>query len=516
MCPTLQTTLPRVHAATRCRSLLTRLAVLGCMAMPAYAAIDTGLDVVLVIDTSASMRSVENNAAGTALAKHIIASLGTQDRVSIVSFSSGSDKVLDLTNNRNRAQQALQGLTSRGLYSNLPDALETAGELLQTQHHVLHQPVIILISDGNIDLHDPRANFEGTQRLINNIIPKLHKRGVRVYAISSDDDANNTLLRLIAEDTGGDLYLVAGGQGQRIVNRMIENVRNSTDASRREYTFTLAPGTAESTVIISPNGGDVFLISPHNDIIARGDSRPNLHWKNLQDHVLVLLEKPQAGLWRIVSRQTRNVAFFNDLAIKSEINDGTAATAGTELKVAAWVEDRGVTFTGREFIRPASIEVDITMPDGTSARLPLNDLGEFGDTQPNDAIFGGTVTLTHPGTHRFKFSAGNLFFFETAETPLDVTPSPYAQEAAERYAANLVAQEQTAARLKAEERARRSLLTKAAIAVILFAGLSGWYWKRKRRGALRPDILDDNALNDGMAAPLVDKADSSDVRAAIP
>jgi len=118
-----------------------------------------GHDVVLVIDTSASMRSTDvlpsRFAAAKRAAQRTVEALGARDRMMIVAAGGGTRPLTTFTNDKRQLREALDALQVTDTRADLRDAIELAAGRRKTGT----PPEIVIYSDGAVPPVQLPADF---------------------------------------------------------------------------------------------------------------------------------------------------------------------------------------------------------------------------------------------------------------------------------------------------------------------------------------------------------------------
>lgn len=161
------------------------------------------VDLVLVMDISGSMQGNKINSARTSLIQFVNL-LDDRDRLQIILF--GSD-VLNLTPlselgpKRADVLMRIAGVTERGK-TRLYDAIYQAYEDLEANGNLKHIQAIVVLSDGD----DTSSVYSWGQLMDRIQMADEGGNAVKVFTIAFGADANKSILRQIAEATGGRLY----------------------------------------------------------------------------------------------------------------------------------------------------------------------------------------------------------------------------------------------------------------------------------------------------------------------
>jgi Mg-chelatase subunit ChlD len=167
-------------------------------------------DIVLLIDTSDSMAGDKLAAARSAAATFVgYLDLG-RDQAAVVGFNRQPVVASQLSGDRSRLVQAIQGLAStRGTYIDL--ALQAAAqELVSPRHIVANRRVIVLLSDGA--QNGPAAD-------VLRAAADAKAIGAIIYAIGLGTDADRTLLADVADP--GRYYFAPTSDQLAVIYRQI-------------------------------------------------------------------------------------------------------------------------------------------------------------------------------------------------------------------------------------------------------------------------------------------------------
>ncbi|MGM0517814.1 MAG: VWA domain-containing protein, partial [Pseudomonadota bacterium] len=149
--------------------------------------------------------------------------------------------------------------------TDIPAALEHA----DTGWHADGERHVILVSDGKVDVGDQASNRQATERLREEVIPRLASRSVRVHTVALSEKADGELLAEIADRTDG-LAITAHSSAdlQRAFLALFEATapraglplvdnRLRVDDGVRELTLLIFRDTDVPTRIRLPDGDEV-------------------------------------------------------------------------------------------------------------------------------------------------------------------------------------------------------------------------------------------------------------------
>jgi Ca-activated chloride channel homolog len=158
-------------------------------------------DLVLVLDTSASMRG-EKMAAAKAGAKQLVSLLSDKDAFSLLPFNvtfSWASKDQPAANGRKVSEDAIDSVFPEGQTA-LYDAID------EGYTHLLQQPAehiraLVVLTDGE----DNRSQLHLDQ-LLQKIRPDAESHTIRIFTIAYGRDAEHAVLQKIADSTQGKAY----------------------------------------------------------------------------------------------------------------------------------------------------------------------------------------------------------------------------------------------------------------------------------------------------------------------
>jgi Mg-chelatase subunit ChlD len=168
------------------------------------------LDLVTVLDVSGSM-SGEKLALLKQAMGFVIDNLGPHDRLSVVSFSSGAQRVTRLLRmsdaGKGLAMSAVQSLVARG-GTNIAEGLRTAAKVLDERRHRNAVSSVILLSDGQ-DNYTMTRSGQGSLPNYEALVPPSFMRtgtgewsaAIHTFGFGNDHDA--AAMHVIAEASGG-------------------------------------------------------------------------------------------------------------------------------------------------------------------------------------------------------------------------------------------------------------------------------------------------------------------------
>jgi Ca-activated chloride channel family protein len=160
-------------------------------------------NVVLVVDTSGSMRGEKLNNAQAALRTFLKQIPSGQEQVGLVEFNSDVVNVIEpdtLAMNRPILNRAVDGLNAGGNTA-LLDAVSTAYERLQQQADPQRINAVVVMTDGR-----ENASSVTLEQLASEIRAGNQALPVLVFGVAYGGDADYQLLQTLADASGGHVW----------------------------------------------------------------------------------------------------------------------------------------------------------------------------------------------------------------------------------------------------------------------------------------------------------------------
>jgi VWFA-related protein len=177
-----------------------------------------GLDIVLVVDTSGSMR--EALAKSVAAVRLFLKNIGPKDRVALVGFSDSPRVLQSLTSEPRLVNEALGRLKPNGGTA-LYDTLVTSAINLKPS---MRRRVVVLLTDGCDQ--NAMGTGPGSRNTIHQAVESCRKSGAVVFGIGLGFQVDRKVLARVTEETGGRAYFATGAdQLQDLYLRIVHDIR---------------------------------------------------------------------------------------------------------------------------------------------------------------------------------------------------------------------------------------------------------------------------------------------------
>lgn len=376
---------------------------------------DSGVDVVIVVDTSGSMKSTDPERIAIEAANLFIDMIEmSESKIGLVSFSSKLGTIIELTDiNSISDKKDLKGSIDQLPYDGDTDmglALQKGYELLQSGADDGNQKAILFLTDGKIDLGDSKTrsdenSYNDTQDVVN----KAASDGIPIYTIglNSDGNVDEDMLSDIAKNTSGRSYLVDSVDNlPEIFDEIFADFINSNiiplgDFETNGKDFTDIPFSISNNSVLEANIimiskeklQKMELIDPSGSNVALNSDSAFVSESN--QYTLLKLITPAMGDWKFRIKGADGCKVHVNLIFNYKVNlvcelKLVSNDTGTFIQVTSWLEKEGekltdkslyATFTGEAFC--IASKGDTTYPmtnegDSFTTQIPIgSQTGDF-------------------------------------------------------------------------------------------------------------------------------------------
>lgn len=397
----------------------------------------TAIDAVIVMDSSGSMKKTDPKSLRISAAKLFINLLNEQDRVSVMSFSDNGYPITYLTSldNDTNIQQSLKAtekISTKGIYTNLHAAVDRAFKLL-ADNKSERAPVIILLSDGKMDVGDNNKSAELSSKLVKELTPLLAESGIRLFSIAFTEQSDQDLLTAVSDATGGFCKIAKDDAELHLAFTSIFEENKQPDMlPLTENAFVADDSIHEITIVASKETIDskIFLQDPEGTRFDAANAPVQMKWFISESFDMITIKKPLSGEWKILFSDNNNKAYIvADMSMKYKF-EFIKENNRDKLQARAWLEKDEQAVTEHSILDSIDASIEIISPSDQASKLAMG----LNVNQPENAgSFLVNYTPTETGTHfatitlkSQTFERQKTFSFH-AEVPVvaePVTPSP--------------------------------------------------------------------------------------------
>jgi Mg-chelatase subunit ChlD/flagellar biosynthesis regulator FlaF len=389
---------------------------------------EKGADIVLLIDSSGSMKKTDPRDYRKDAARLFISLLGAEDSVGVVSFGDSARQLIPLTPNSPKNRPLLFGATkkisSKEYSTDITGALKKGVDELESSEK--KNRALILMSDGKLALGDPKKDEDSNAELIR-MLPEIRKAGIKVYSIAFSELSDPKLLGDISEKTGGLFRYAKTDRDIHIMFAAIfEKIKSPDSVALKGDTFEIDTDIREAVLLITKRPGTLTgLFDPSGKKNLQKKFAKNIRWYSSDVFDMITILEPKTGKWKVSlsSKEGNRIFVLTDLKLKSSLS-GATVSRGDKIAIDAWLEREDEKIIDREVLDQVTFEAEISGPDGKPFRLPL-----ALKPAPAAGIYAAEFTVNQPGDYSVKISAEGKTFnrmkdlnFNSIERPQTAAP----------------------------------------------------------------------------------------------
>lgn len=384
-------------------------------------------EVRVLIDVSGSMKHNDPENLRISALQLLINLLPEQTRAGIWMFAQKSKVLIPFATVddqwKRNAQQAILQIHSRGLLTNIEEAIQLAVDDW-IDHPSNNKRSLILLTDGMVDVaKDFMLSADSRERIVSFLVPILQGAGIQLHTIALSDNADRELMEKLAFDTNGWNETAHNAeQLQRVFFNMFKKAVPQDTVPISGNQFSIDANIKEFSVLLfrSANAQPSRLLSPDNKILSNANKSDSVRWLQEKNYDLVTVSNPAHGKWKINAETDpdNQVMIVTDLKFKV-IETPNHLNADDPLQLVAHFTDQGNLISRQDFLDLINIKVILTDAKGrTQEELVM----------PNPEQPGYfTVTLTNRlslGKNTFKLVADGKTFSREVIRTVDVVKMP--------------------------------------------------------------------------------------------
>ena len=189
------------------------------------------IDLVLVLDGSASMSQNDPRRAVLTSAATLVERLGPDDGAGLVLFGDTADAPVPLaplaeSDHRESLLKAIAGVRYEKRLSDLGAGVERGLYELRARGRPGSGLAMVFFTDGIVDTGSQATDAQRTAWLTTDLLEDAKRRGVRIFAVAFGEQADYLLIQRMAASTGGEYYRAADAAE---VGRVFEAIAASLD-----------------------------------------------------------------------------------------------------------------------------------------------------------------------------------------------------------------------------------------------------------------------------------------------
>lgn len=416
------------------------LLLLAGFTLPAFSADEKKpLDTVLIMDSSGSMKATDPKELRKPAARLFITLLSKQDQLGVMSFSDNAYPITFLTTldtqvNKSRALQATDKISSKGVYTNIHAAIARGIDLLKDSDAKGHAPIIVLMSDGKMDVGDNARSAELRKKIMDELMPQIKQYKIKIYSIAFTEQSDQELLQQIADASDGRYALAATDNAlHKAFTKIFEQSKEPNMLPLTENQFVVDASVREITILANKqtDQSKIFLESPSKVRYNAKSAGDSMQWFESTGFDMITINNPEIGNWKILFSDNDNKAYIvADVELRSRFAFNSMSGAQT-LAITTWLKKKDEVITESELLKSMEVKLIVEHPDGSIEKLTFPSANSDGQyiiqfTPTQDGIYAATVTATSK-----TFQRQQVFSFRSSlpdknalQQPVAPTPAP--------------------------------------------------------------------------------------------
>ena len=390
------------------------------------------MDVVLVLDSSASMRLTDPQRLRDEGAKLFLQFLRTGDRLAVLEFSEGAKQIRPLSDyDPAQLDATINQITSignDGQYTDINSGLIAAQKILTESGRTDAAHLVILLSDGKLDPNPTASSASAAlSQLTEQLLPQLKTAGVKIYTLAFSEQADKQLLAEIAATTEAVSWFTPDADKihESYANLFLA-VKKPQVVPRGRRGFKIDTDIQEATFYISRDEGqELTLISPSGKHFSQATAGEEVKWFKGQKFDVVTAVAPEPGEWQLegISSSDGFATVLTNLKLITNWPNSLFAESKTLLQAQLYESDKPIALS--QMSGTIDFVFQVTPTDRIAEpiiRESLVDDGTQGDKVAGDAVFSKEITISEPGEYKLRIMAHGPTFERNQQIPFRVRP----------------------------------------------------------------------------------------------
>ena len=380
-------------------------------------------EIHLLVDVSGSMKETDPANLRVSAIKMFIYLIKQKAEMSVSTFSTETNKIIPAAPVDDKFATLFMSkkntIASDGAWTNIETALINANQSWRSGNKI-----IILMTDGHIDLQYDAVSAASKDRLIRDVIPNLQHGKVRVFNVGFSANADKSLLDTISARTNGISQIVRSSKDldstlYNIFTAIIKingtAIKKNKDATR---SIQIDKNINNLTLIFKKNENisKLYLTNPEGKKSAVID----LNQKNVStaDYDFIDIKKPTPGTWVLAGpeQDIERAIILTDVKLQSNFSSGSYFQ-NEVVPMTAYLEEEGKILD-----KPAvldNMEMGLQVSDATNHytyKIPYTRDGKF-----EKALYFNMVV----GHYNLVLAAQNKYLSRQLQFIIDLMPFPF-------------------------------------------------------------------------------------------
>ena len=392
----------------------------------------------ILIDVSGSMKQTDPNNLRIPAVKLLVNLLPDGTKAGIWLFAQNTEALVatGIVNKqwKNQVLKKLKKIHSRGLFTNIEDAIQTSAQDWFDSPSKQKRNMILL-TDGMVDVSkDYMQSAESRERIMVDQIPLLQQAGVKVNTIALSENADVELLEKLAFGTNGwSETVLSAAQLQKVFFKIFKKAVPQDVVPLKGNMFNVDASIKEFSVLIfkKANASATQLLTPGKAIITSADKIENVGWLAEKNYDLVTIKKPEAGAWKIVAEMDPDNQVMIVTDLKFQLDDIPNYISKNEsIDLMAFFTDQQQLISREDFLSLIDISIVAIDEQGQKNEWKMMPVaGKAGlFNQTIESVLGKgkhTITVLADGK---TFERESVLSIEVVDSPVEVVIDPNQSE----------------------------------------------------------------------------------------
>ena len=403
------------------------LPLAGSLPAAHAAAPSSKIDAVLVVDVSNSMNSSDKNKIGNEAMKMFIDMLSVQgDKVGIIAYTDRIERekaLLEIKSNTDKQdlKQFIDQL-NRGTYTDIAVGVREAVKVLEDGADASHEPMIVVLADGNNALNKKSNRTEAqSEQELNQAVEDAKNKNIPIYTIglnadgklnkealadlstrtgaksfetSSADDLPQILSEIFASHLKLNIVPIQSLMGNGSYQDVTVNVPN---ANVLEANISIMSSKPVDIKLTNPSGQSIPV--PSNEVLI----------SKSKSYTLVKMLKPVQGDWKLQVKGANknkidiNLVFNYDLELALDPIPQKTYKKGDTIDIGAYLMSNGQKLQDNGLYSNMTAVLKVKdLGSGKVTEMPLTNAGDH---------FKGTYTVADQKAYELIVRAEEKSFY---------------------------------------------------------------------------------------------------------
>jgi len=377
------------------------------------------VQMMMALDVSGSMKTNDPQRLLPKAAHIMVELLDGKDRLGVLSFDEATATRLasgPLTpDHKRRGFQALADLQPKGLFTDIHQVLTEALKGFEPPGET--RRVLLLISDGEMDIDPAKGDSKKlVERVHQEVIPAYQKAKIPIYTVAFSPAADQVLLKVLAEKTGGQFLLITAAKDlHQPFTKFYEALKGPQVAPLVGNHFVIDSQVQEAILVVTRanQAKPVVLETPKRQKLTPASS--GVRWFAAPTFDMVTIPKPEPGTWMVSGHKEGDgkIILMTDLKLESLLLPEEAG-ADEALTVGATLINKGQAVSTPEVLKQTVFVAELNAEGGKPLQLQMGTPPlDQKDLWPAAARVACFPVFSTPGVWHLKIRAmGKTFLRE--------------------------------------------------------------------------------------------------------